>query len=176
MTFFAVISYSFLLAFCCQKLLKISCFLLQSIGGALFLVRPARAFCLASAAVGLRRRLQSTASQIILSSSSGTYNTQTVNMYTPIISSLCSCFVLSSYNLSLSQTRTSSLNWMLMSELLISDGVVEPLEDWDAELPWARGFGDMFMIEGSVSVMFIIGGSVVGVSVGGGRSVYESFT
>lgn len=63
-----------------------------------------------------------------------------------------------------------------MSELLISDGVVEPLEDWDAELPWARGFGDMFMIEGSVSVMFIIGGSVVGVSVGGGRSVYESFT
>lgn len=70
---------------------------------------------------------------------------------------------------------------MLMSELLISDGVVEPLEDWDAELPWARDFEDMFMIEGSVSVMFMIGGFVVGISVvgkevGGGLSVYDTFT
>lgn len=61
---------------CSQKLLKISCFLLQSIGGALFLLRLARAFCLASAAVGLRRRPTSTnGSETRLSSSSGTYST-----------------------------------------------------------------------------------------------------
>lgn len=59
-----------------QKLLKTSCFLLQSIWGALFLLRLARTFCLASAAVGLRRRpLSMKGSEIRLSSSSGTCNT-----------------------------------------------------------------------------------------------------
>lgn len=56
-----------------QKLLKISCLLLQSMAGALFLLRPARAFCFASAAVGLRRRpLSMRGSETRLSSSSGT--------------------------------------------------------------------------------------------------------
>ncbi len=58
-----------------QKLLKISCLLLHSMGGGLFLLRPVRAFCLASAAVGLRRRPPSRkGSETRLSSSSGTYN------------------------------------------------------------------------------------------------------
>lgn len=110
-----------------HKLLNICCFLLHSIGGALFLLRPARSFCLASAAVGLRRRpLSRKGSEIRLSSSSGT--------------------------------------WMLMSELLSSDCVVELLEDCDAELPLARDFGDRFEIGEFVRVTFMMGGSVVGSS------------
>lgn len=68
-----------------------------------------------------------------------------------------------------------------MSELLISDGVVDPLEDCDAELPCVRDFEDMLMMEGSVSVTFMIGGFVVAISVvgegmDGGLSEYDSFT
>ncbi|TNN69436.1 hypothetical protein EYF80_020270 [Liparis tanakae] len=56
-----------------RKLPKTSCFLLQSIAGALLLLRVARAFCLASAAVRLRRRPASTnGSETRLSSSSWT--------------------------------------------------------------------------------------------------------
>lgn len=62
---------------------------------------------------------------------------------------------------------SSSGTWILMSELLISDWVVELLEDWDAELPLARDFGDVFVIGESVSVTFMIGGSVAGRSVVG---------
>lgn len=54
-----------------------------------------------------------------------------------------------------------------MSELLTSDWVVELLEDWDAELPLARDFGDAFVIGDSVSVTFMTGGSVAGRSVVG---------
>ena len=54
-----------------------------------------------------------------------------------------------------------------MSELLISDWVVELLEDWDAELPLALDFGDIFVIGESVSVTLMIGGSVAGSSVVG---------
>lgn len=108
-----------------QKLLKSSCLLLQSIGGALFLLRVARTFCLASAAVGLRRRpLSSKGSEIRLSSSSGT--------------------------------------WKLMSELLISDWVVELLEEWDAELPLARDLGEEFAMSESVRVTLMTGASVAG--------------
>lgn len=56
---------------------------------------------------------------------------------------------------------------MLMSELLISDWVVELLEEWDAKLPLVLEFGDVFVIGESVSVTFIIGGSVAGSSVVG---------
>lgn len=47
----------------------------------------------------------------------------------------------------------------------MSDGVVEPLDDWDAELPLARDFEDMYMIGESGSVTFMIGGFMVGISV-----------
>lgn len=68
-----------------------------------------------------------------------------------------------------------------MSELLISDWVVELLEDWDAELPFVRGFGDVFVIGESVIVTFMTGGSaagssVVGEGVGGALSVADSST
>lgn len=56
---------------------------------------------------------------------------------------------------------------MLMSELLISDWVVELLEDWDAELRLGQDLGDVFVMGESVSVMFMIGGSVAGSSVVG---------
>lgn len=73
-----------------QKLLKISCLLLQSIGGALFLLWLARALCLASAAVGLRRRPLSTkGSETRLSSSSGTWNIHR-----------CTCFMCTITNVS----------------------------------------------------------------------------
>lgn len=54
-----------------------------------------------------------------------------------------------------------------MSELLISDWVVELLEDWDIELRVGQDLGDVSVIGGSVSVMFMIGGSVVVSSVVG---------
>lgn len=68
---------------------------------------------------------------------------------------------------------------MLMSELLTSDWVVELREDWDAELPLARDFGDASVAGESVSVTFMIGGSVaggpvVGGGVGGPLSVADS--
>lgn len=72
-TFFSLF---FVFVFLAQKLLKTSCFLHQSIGGAFFLLRLLMIFCLASAAVGLRRRPVSTkGSEIRRSSSSGIYNT-----------------------------------------------------------------------------------------------------
>lgn len=49
-----------------------------------------------------------------------------------------------------------------MSELLISDWVVELLEDWDAELPLVQDLGDSFVIREFVMVLFIIGGSEAG--------------
>lgn len=54
-----------------------------------------------------------------------------------------------------------------MSELLISDWVVELLEDWDAELRLGQHLGDVSVTGGSVSVMFMIGGSGVVSSVVG---------
>lgn len=68
-----------------------------------------------------------------------------------------------------------------MSELLISDWVVELLEDWDAELPLVRDLGDSFVIREFVMVTFIIGASVaensvVGESVGGSLSGAGSST
>lgn len=70
---------------------------------------------------------------------------------------------------------------MLMSELLISDWVVELLEDWDAELPLVRGFGDDLVIGEFVRVTLMIGGpavgrSVVGDGVGGTLSAAPSST
>lgn len=49
-----------------------------------------------------------------------------------------------------------------MSELLISDWVVELLEEWDAELPLALDFGDKFVKGPSARVTFMIKASVVG--------------
>ena len=68
-----------------------------------------------------------------------------------------------------------------MSELLISDWVLELLEDWDAELPLVRDFGEDFAIGESVSVTFMIGRPVTGSSVvddgvGGALSEAESST
>lgn len=71
---------------------------------------------------------------------------------------------------------------MLMSELLISDCVVELLDDWDAVLPFVLDFGgDFGLIEVSVSVTFMIGGclvvrSMVGDGVGGILSAAPSST
>lgn len=57
---------------------------------------------------------------------------------------------------------------MLMSELLMSDWVVELLDDWEAELPLVRDFGDELAIgDEFVGETFMIGGSVVGSSVVG---------
>lgn len=68
-----------------QKLLKISCLLLQSIGGALFLLRLASNFCLVSAAVGLRRRpFSMKGSETRLSSSSGTWNVHELSGFSRI--------------------------------------------------------------------------------------------
>lgn len=50
----------------------------------------------------------------------------------------------------------STLTWMLMSELLNSDWVAELLEDWDAELPLVRDFGELVLIGASATVMFTI--------------------
>jgi len=44
-----------------------------------------------------------------------------------------------------------------MSELLNSDWVAELLEDWDAELPLVRDFGELVLIGPSATVMFTIG-------------------
>lgn len=49
-----------------------------------------------------------------------------------------------------------------MSELLISDWVVELLEDWDAELPFGLDLGVADSIVESVTVMFMVGGSAAG--------------
>lgn len=61
----------------------------------------------------------------------------------------------------------NSLTWKLISELLISDWVVELLEDWEAELPLARDFGDVFVMSESVRVTLMTGASDIGSSVVG---------
>lgn len=66
---------------------------------------------------------------------------------------------------------------MLMSELLISDWVVELLEDWDAELPFGLDLGVADSIVESVTVMFMVGGSPAGrptVGDGVGGSLLEA--
>lgn len=91
------------------------------------------------------------------------------------------CLFLISFSLFLLVTllpHLLPLTWMLMSELLISDWVVELLEDWDAELPSSRDSGHVFVIGESVSSMFTDGGSVAGSSavgegVGGTLSVAD---
>lgn len=66
-------------------------------------------------------------------------------------------------------TGAASLTGMLMSELLISDWVVELLEDWDGELPFGLDLGNAASTADSVTVMFMVGGSAAGSStVGGG--------
>lgn len=54
-----------------------------------------------------------------------------------------------------------------MSELLISDWVVELLEEWDAELPLPLDFGEEFAMSESVRVTLMTGASVAGSSVVG---------
>lgn len=61
-------------------------------------------------------------------------------------------------------TCSSSLTGRLMSELLISDWVVELLDDWDAELPFGRDLGRAVAMLESVTVMFMDGGSAAGSS------------
>lgn len=61
-------------------------------------------------------------------------------------------------------THGSSLTGMLMSELLISDWVVELLEDWDAELPLGLDLGGAGPRVESVTVMFMDGGAAAGSS------------
>lgn len=56
----------------------------------------------------------------------------------------------------------SPLTGMLMSELLISDWVVELLEDWDAELPFGLDLGKDGSTVESVTVMLMVGGSAAG--------------
>ena len=54
------------------------------------------------------------------------------------------------------------LTWMLMSELLSSDWVVELREDCDAQLPLVVDLGELLLIGESVTVMLMIGGSALG--------------
>lgn len=61
-------------------------------------------------------------------------------------------------------THGASLTGMLMSELLISDWVVELLEDCDAELPFGRDLARAVPTVASVTVMLMDGGSAAGSS------------
>lgn len=61
-------------------------------------------------------------------------------------------------------THRPPLTGMLMSELLISDWVVELLEDWDAELPLGLGLGRAAPVVESVTVTLMDGGSAAGSS------------
>lgn len=68
-----------------------------------------------------------------------------------------------------------------MSELLISDWVVELLEDWDAELPFGRNLGRAVPMLESVTVMLMDGGSAarsstVGDGVGGSLYAADAST